>query len=120
MDFLALNFQNAFDNNDTDKFNALCVIADGRPEICDEISAGSASRRRRLRSQPPASRIPTPANVESWPAVPVMGTACVMGTAWEGTGDLVPAFDVPVTRTFMDVVRARIPKLKDYSFGPHE
>eukprot|EP00854_Cymbomonas_tetramitiformis_P021641 gene21641-26029_t len=26
-----------------------------------------------------------------------------MGTAWEGTGDLVPAFDVPVTRTFMDV-----------------
>ncbi|KAK3240871.1 hypothetical protein CYMTET_49323 [Cymbomonas tetramitiformis] len=40
-DFLAMTFQAAFDTNDTEKFDALCVrIADGQSEIFEELSAG--------------------------------------------------------------------------------
>ncbi|KAK3235389.1 hypothetical protein CYMTET_54405 [Cymbomonas tetramitiformis] len=35
---------------------------------------------------------------ESWPAEPPMDTE------WEGSGELCPAFDIPVTRLFADIV----------------
>ncbi|KAK3266899.1 hypothetical protein CYMTET_24510, partial [Cymbomonas tetramitiformis] len=41
LDFLASSFQNALDANDNDKFDAVCVLAGGRPELIDEISAAA-------------------------------------------------------------------------------
>ncbi|KAK3289331.1 hypothetical protein CYMTET_3230 [Cymbomonas tetramitiformis] len=39
LDFLATNFQTALDEHDSDRFNALCILAGGRPELVDEIPA---------------------------------------------------------------------------------
>ncbi len=41
LDYLASSFQDALDTGDNDKFNALCVLAGGRPELIDEISAAA-------------------------------------------------------------------------------
>ncbi|KAK3279639.1 hypothetical protein CYMTET_12501 [Cymbomonas tetramitiformis] len=41
LDYLATSFRNALDTGDNDKFNALCVLAGGRPELIDEISSAA-------------------------------------------------------------------------------
>ncbi|KAK3266119.1 hypothetical protein CYMTET_25222 [Cymbomonas tetramitiformis] len=40
-DVLATLFQNAVDDNDADRFDAVCYIADGKPELYDAVSAFS-------------------------------------------------------------------------------
>ncbi|KAK3263709.1 hypothetical protein CYMTET_27503, partial [Cymbomonas tetramitiformis] len=40
-EYLASAFQSAIDKHDTEKFNALCFLAGGKPEIIDDSSAAS-------------------------------------------------------------------------------
>ncbi|KAK3275732.1 hypothetical protein CYMTET_16155 [Cymbomonas tetramitiformis] len=134
----------AFDDNNTPKFNALCVIADGRPELCDEISAASFAERAEIDllseytafasppgvhlggfsvgdapTQPPV--VPVPAAAEDsdddGPTVPAPFNSC----EWEGMGGLVPQFKVPNTVTFVDIVQAgrdpRALQFQNFNFG---
>ncbi|KAK3270105.1 hypothetical protein CYMTET_21485 [Cymbomonas tetramitiformis] len=40
-DFYAAAFQHAIDNNDTDRFDALCFLAGGKPVMLEDLSAAS-------------------------------------------------------------------------------
>ncbi|KAK3288911.1 hypothetical protein CYMTET_3629 [Cymbomonas tetramitiformis] len=40
-DMYAEQFQCAMEEDDSDKFNALCFLVGGEPEMCDELSAYS-------------------------------------------------------------------------------
>ncbi|KAK3251307.1 hypothetical protein CYMTET_39326 [Cymbomonas tetramitiformis] len=137
LDYLATNFQDALDTGDNDKFTALCVLAGGRPELIDEISAaaftteddsapldeysacippsgvhlggfsvGGAETQKHVTFASANLESADCANVltddddsiEGFPEHPIMSHE------WEGTGDLVPAFEIPTTHVFADIV----------------
>ena len=62
-EYLASAFQSAINENNTEKFDALCFLAGGKPEIIDAISAASFvicdARRARLRHRGVHAVLPT-------------------------------------------------------------
>ncbi|KAK3286791.1 hypothetical protein CYMTET_5674 [Cymbomonas tetramitiformis] len=105
-DLLAASFQDAFEEQTNAKFNALCIIANGRPELCDEISAASFSENNEIDFLSEYTAFAQPAAAEDSdedePAVPIPFNSC----EWEGTGELQPQFDFDKTGTFADIVQA--------------